>query len=699
MKIQLKQPAALHNPGGKELNEDFIYPLAGKATSEKEKEELVFIVCDGEGGPNAGEVASKLVALSFAKYISSTAPEGELTLPYLEKALRTAEEAISAYKEANKESAGMSTTLALVHFGETQVSLSWIGNSRIFRFNFQSGKIELFNPPSSDDVVRISGNHQPVKLHFQAIPYTNLKPGDSFLLATDGLADQVDTPVLEKFFNGKNKFNPAELVKEMETLSAGFARDNFSCYLLQIESIEGLPSPETAAAFVPPENANAASPAAEPSATPIEELEEKNARLLKNLAFGALIILVLCLIFLAWRASAGSGPGFDELVDRGDKSMETGNFQLAIAQYDSAYKIARSPANKEIAARYKNKALSKLSLASLNLDAEPLDSLKLSAEAYKEAGDEFFRLGNYEDALRSYNRAERVKAKAEAPTPEIPSDQVGLAYINLADKVYEMPERDCNQAVALYTEALKVYESPEVVSSAPDMVTRAKERMQECSDILAGKTPDNKRLTPAIAESTQTQNQITEAPATPPATTQPATTQPTTTESQGKTRSVEPAQTKTTAPQTTPESTGAEVRRTAINTRSISAEEQAELEKFLSTGKRLFVKARDSQSAYEYRLSAENLENAAQILDGPSAYMLAYIYNSGLGMDKDPAKALKYAQVSALHEWPAGHYLYAHLLLERRFARDTVTARKSLIKAANQNFLKAIERLEELDGK
>lgn len=698
MKIQLKQPAALHESGGKELNEDFIFPLAGKAGPEGT--EQVFIVCDGEGGPNAGEVASKLVALSFAKYISSTAPEGEMTPSYLEKALRTAEEAISAYKEAHPESAGMSTTLALMYFGEGQVSFSWTGNSRIYHFNSAKASIQMINPPSDEDKIRISGNHQPVKLNFTSIPYSGINAGDSFLLATDGITDQADTHVLEKILNGKNKAEPALLTDEINKFNQGFAKDNYSCYLVQVGQVEGgtNATPET-----PPVETTAPDPAETASGATIEELEEKNARILKNLAFAALVIVVLCLVFLAWRASTGNEHSFDELVTRGDKSMESGNYQLAVAQYDSAYTVAKSPTDQKIAERAKTKAMNSLSLANLKLEAEPIDSLKLTAEAYKEAGDEFFRLGNYEEALRSYNRSERVKTHTEAAAPEIPKDQVALAYIHLADKVYEQPEKDCNQAVVLYTEAFKVYESPEITSSNPEIVKRAQDRALECTETLAGKTGEDKKLTPALttAPDTNDKKEITELTATPPSTT-PTETPAEKPKPETKTRSLEslPA---TTTPSTTtsPNATTAkpeETRRTAINTRSISKEEQTELEKYLSTGKRLFVKARDSQSAYEYRLSAENLENAAQILDGPSAYMLAYIYNSGLGVDKDDAKALKYAQVSALHEWPAGHYLYAHLLLNRKFARDTVTARKSLIKASNQNFLKAIERLEELDG-
>ncbi|MEZ4851591.1 MAG: tetratricopeptide repeat protein [Bacteroidia bacterium] len=157
-----------------------------------------------------------------------------------------------------------------------------------------------------------------------------------------------------------------------------------------------------------------------------------------------------------------------------------------------------------------------------------------------------------------------------------------------------------------------------------------------------------------------------------------------------KTRSLNETKTETASQ---PEAT----RRTGLTQPTQSPEKAAELEKYLATGKRLFVKARSSESGYEYRTSADNLENAMPNLDGPGAYMLAFMYHSGLGVDKDETKALKYAQISALKGWAAGQYLYGHILLLRQYPRDSVTAIQSLTKAADQNYLDAINRLSELN--
>lgn len=681
MKIQIKQPVSLHEKGEKDLNEDFIFPLSGQANIE----EKLFIVCDGEGGANAGDVASKLVALSFAKYFASTPHGDDLTKEFLEKALRTAEEALTAYKEAHKESEEMATTLALLYLGKTKITMAWVGNSRIAYFDSKNDVLITSSADTSKNKKNIQGNNQPADIETKSIPVKEIHPGDYFFLATDGIEEQVDNSVLESIFRGDNNPEPPKLIEEINKLSHGFSQDNYSCYLIQVAEVDkGVSTPsdsqkaaETAAGAVPPTEE-------EPRSEHIIK-EEDNSVLLKNLAFGALLVLVLCLVFVAWRYSSNKGSDFNHLVERGDRSMEARNYQLAFNQYDSAYQVATKEVDKEIAARQKKEALRLLNTPNIGivLDAEPIDSLKQTAEAYKDEADEFFRLGNYEEALKSYTRSERVREFNGEKLPEIPQDNIAKSYIHLANKLFESPEKDCNQVVALYTRAFDIYQSDEVSPSDENLLSEAKTKAEECKTILAEGTTDTeeKELKPAIADASTAETRE-----------EPKNTDSGKTTSESVTRSVTPA---TSAGATS--SSDPTIRRTAINTRSLSTEQTAEMEKYISTGKRLFVKARDSGSSYEYRLSAQNLEQASQMLDGPAAYMLAYMYNLGLGVEKDEAKALKYAQVSAIHEWPAGHYLYAHLLLEREYPRDSVTARQSLIKASNQNFLKAIERLAELD--
>ena len=686
MKISIKQPVALHEKGGKEVNEDFIFPLQGQANIE----EKLFIISDGEGGANVGDVASKLVALSFAKFFASTPPKGDITQEYLQKALSTAEQALSAYKEAHPESAEMATSLAMLHLGSNQVSIAWVGSSYVFHYDRSNKKLTSF---SGNKENLIKGSESPVNVELATIPISDIHPSDYFFLASDGILEQVDNHTLETIFENDENPEPKLLLNEINNLSQSFTQDNYSCYLVQVEKVG---EPVHAGAPIGATTGNgAATETQEQSTEPDDEdYGDKNAALMRNLAFGAIVLLILCLIAVAWWTTTRPKI-YDDLMARGDANLDAKKYELAISQFDSAIVATKDEGQITVATTRKAKAIA---LRDQALDEDdPLESLTESAEIYNENGNEFFKLGNYEQAVRSYRNAERVKERDGEKLPDIPQDKMVAAYLHLADNLYEGENQNCNRAVSIYEKAFKILESPEVAAIDEEQVKRARERFTECTDLIAQGKANTEPVEdkPAI---TQAKPETEKTP--PPATTNDNSTtnednQPSTTRrvaednnTKTKTRSIDSNQTAT-----QPEAT----RRTGINSTTVSPEKAAELEKFLATGKRLFVKARNSESGFEYRKSADNLESSMPNLDGPGAYMLAFMYHSGLGVDKDETKALKYAQISALRGWAAGQYLYGHILLLRKYPRDTVTAKQSLNKAADQNYLDAINRLQELN--
>ncbi|MCB0835039.1 MAG: protein phosphatase 2C domain-containing protein [Bacteroidetes bacterium] len=680
MKISIKQPVALHEAGGKEVNEDFIFPLQGQANVE----EKLFIIADGEGGPNAGEVASKLVALSFAKFFASTPPSGNINLDYLKKALSTSEQAISAYKEAHPESSEMATTLSLVHFGENQVTLAWVGNSYIFHYESVTKSLKSYH--GNNDIL-IRGSETPANLNMHAIPVDTIRPADYFFLATDGILEQVDQNTLETIFINDQNPEPKLLVNEIHNLSQSFTQDNYSCYLIQIKNV-GSPTGGAATAGTINPNINEADDSEE------DTDDDRGPKMLKNLVYGAFVLIILCLIAFAWWTATRPSL-YDNLMARGDQNLEMKKYRLAISQFDSAFVATDDQQKKEIANKRKTETIARRD-QSFDED-EPIELLIETAEFYYEKGNDYYDRGNFRDAIRNYRRAERVKERDGDKLPEIPQDRIATAYIHLGDQMYEGESQDCNLAVNLYNKAFKILESPEITLADKEQFDRAQTRKNECTELLSKameeKTEGEKTTLatenedPKKSESTTspTENQI--AQNTDNTNKREANTDNTTTT---KTRSLNETKTETASQ---PEAT----RRTGLTQPTQSPEKAAELEKYLATGKRLFVKARSSESGYEYRTSADNLENAMPNLDGPGAYMLAFMYHSGLGVDKDETKALKYAQISALKGWAAGQYLYGHILLLRQYPRDSVTAIQSLTKAADQNYLDAINRLSELN--
>ena len=90
----------------------------------------LFVVADGMGGAQAGEVASRTAVEVFRRGLGDEAsrdPEGSLTIRALE-----ANSQIHELSQINPEQAGMGTTLTAVYVGEEEVSIAHVGDSRAY---------------------------------------------------------------------------------------------------------------------------------------------------------------------------------------------------------------------------------------------------------------------------------------------------------------------------------------------------------------------------------------------------------------------------------------------------------------------------------------------------------------------------------------------------------------------------------------
>ena len=124
------QPFAATETGGRVNNEDAIYPAVGQGVGG---ERALFVVCDGVGGAEKGEVASALACESLAESLVAT--DSKLTERRIQEAVKHTEIRFDEYIAAHPEAAGMATTMTLLALdGGRGVTVAHIGDSRVYQF-------------------------------------------------------------------------------------------------------------------------------------------------------------------------------------------------------------------------------------------------------------------------------------------------------------------------------------------------------------------------------------------------------------------------------------------------------------------------------------------------------------------------------------------------------------------------------------
>ena len=133
MKITIHQPLYIFEIGQRANQEDSLYPAGEKATSE----DRLFVLCDGMGGHEHGEVASQTVCKALGNWFSDNEVQAQLlTDNQLLAALEYAYNALDT-----KDNGGikkMGTTLTLLYIHARGITAAHIGDSRIYHIRPQS---------------------------------------------------------------------------------------------------------------------------------------------------------------------------------------------------------------------------------------------------------------------------------------------------------------------------------------------------------------------------------------------------------------------------------------------------------------------------------------------------------------------------------------------------------------------------------
>lgn len=255
MNIQTASPLCIYELGQRPNQEDSLWPPFGKAS----KTDRVFIVCDGMGGHEHGEVASRTVTETVGKYLTEHFPsDGMLSDDIIKDAVSAAYDQLDAI-DTDAGGRRMGTTLTLLCLHRGGATMAHIGDSRIYHIRTEKehegilylsrdhslvmemylagelSKREMETYDKKNIITRAMQPHQDKHSHPDIVHTTDLREGDYFFLCSDGVIERLpDAELLSILCADTTEEEKLRKIKE----ATKDATDNHTAYLILIENVE-----------------------------------------------------------------------------------------------------------------------------------------------------------------------------------------------------------------------------------------------------------------------------------------------------------------------------------------------------------------------------------------------------------------------------------------------------------------------------
>ena len=225
----------------------------------------VFVVADGMGGESAGEIASEIAVQSIRAFIHTELNKEEVQ-PFekiLESALVFAHNKIKDACRNNADYIGMGTTATICLLTSEKIYISWVGDSRVYRYSSEGrihalpyffknldiltedhskvwqmvkqGQIDLEQArthPESNIITQSLGDifRTPVP-EFREYP---LFKNDIFLLCTDGLNGMLSDEQIEKILSSPDEALDKMAEKLVSAANEAGGNDNITIILCKV---------------------------------------------------------------------------------------------------------------------------------------------------------------------------------------------------------------------------------------------------------------------------------------------------------------------------------------------------------------------------------------------------------------------------------------------------------------------------------
>ena len=297
--------AAATDVGLKRSNNEDAY-AAWPSPDAAASDEALIVVCDGMGGSNAGEIASRIAVQTVMESFKSQLTEEPDRA--LEQAVRRANEEVWQQSVREPRFHGMGTTCTAVAVRGDSAVVAHVGDSRAYLIKGRTaerltrdhslvaqlvdqGELApeaVKHDPRRNVVTRSVGIGPVVDVDVTPV-FTAIEPGDTLLVCTDGLHGQVSDEELAKLASGRS---PAECCEHLIRLAnERGGPDNITIAMLRMES------PGTSGSTADVETGHGS----ETAALPAHRMRTGKILLLALVAIIVALVLVLCLVLLPSR--------------------------------------------------------------------------------------------------------------------------------------------------------------------------------------------------------------------------------------------------------------------------------------------------------------------------------------------------------------------------------------------------------------
>jgi serine/threonine protein phosphatase PrpC len=257
---EVLQSASLTDPGRvRDHNEDCI---------ESRPDIGLYVLADGMGGYNAGEVASGMATSLISDGLQEAWLPRDVDKMGRDEAMGLSEKltkeqigransAIFTTSQNNPECAGMGTTLVVCLFYDNFVTVAHIGDSRLYRLRGEGMEQvtrdhsllqeQLDSGLITPEEAKLSQNKNLVTRALGIDPMVEpevhvyeTQPDDIFLLCSDGLSDMVDDEEIRMTLIAL-KSNPSLTVQQLvQAANDNGGRDNISAMLIRVAEPYGV---------------------------------------------------------------------------------------------------------------------------------------------------------------------------------------------------------------------------------------------------------------------------------------------------------------------------------------------------------------------------------------------------------------------------------------------------------------------------